>query len=312
MGQFTDLKTDDDQYPVADGEKDCTVASLDDSVEFAENYVPVTPVDDEFDHVERVLLGYSEMLTADELGSPVTGNEKYSFSVMQLYGYTGNEGFMENMKKAGEAVYNSLNEIIQTIKRYITGEGRKDREKAETNSEEGLKELSKKDRAAPLKENSKALDENTYIGRIKRMGKLENLLGADSAIKAKYDKVIGAFDRLENAKTVGNLGAVLQLAHNELTNFGKSVSAFTSKQVAEAEKRIRELRNSKNIGDNDIKEVKDEAKANQKEGADAAKHETAMTRLSNQLDGLINGALNSIGNMTRGVAGAKVESKFKG
>lgn len=318
MGQVTTLETPHGYNQTEDEMKvmgedtlpDDAVVS-DDSEYFDCETYPQAEMDGDMEHVDRILTGMGELLSQEELGGQLTGNEKYALSVLRLHGYDGNEGLRDDLKKAGEAAYKSVVEILAKVKAYFKGEGKEQKEAAEAKAKSGIEILAKGDKAKPVNENSKAIDAQSFKNKLLVKG-ADSVIASDSSLKSKFDHLITSISRLEQCKTVGNVGAVYQLITSEASKLADEVSRGAERFISEAENKAKQLRSPKNISETSDREAQSAAKGEQKATTDETKQAAALARGRAVVSRALNNLMGAIGTNATALAGAKVDSNFKG
>lgn len=310
MGDITNLDTQEDNDLVKTCEDAVAPEAGLDNQDPYEPY-PEEEMESDFTHVDRVLDGMGQLLDRDVVGSDLTGNEKYALSVLTLNGYAGNEGLVDEMRKAGEAAYKSITEILKKISEFFKGEGKKQSEAAEKRAENGLEILSKTDKNKPVPSESKILDPDTLKNKLVTKG-VEAVAASDKELGTIMGRVTSALDRLKNSTTVGHVGAVYQLALAELSKLSDAVNRNADKAIRDAEQKANDIRQVKGVTDTNDREVKSNAKAEQKASIDETKDAAAVARGMAVISRAINNVFNTIGNNSVALAGAKVDSNFKG
>lgn len=308
MGSVTNLNTPEDENVLAVC-SDETCPSIEDEPNIYDPY-PQEKMDEDVDHVVRILDGMGELLSDDRSGE-LTGNEKYALSCLRLYGYSGNEGLKDDMKKAGEAAYKSIIEILKKIKDFFTGEGRAALEAGEESAKNGLEILAKSDKAKPVAENSKFVNVEALKKKLLVKG-ISEVLTTDKNLETLHSGILSNIERLKNAKTVANVGAVYQLVVNDAAKLGDAIQRKGRDVVAAAERKANEIRNVKDVTDTSDNEAKQGVKGEQKAGIDGAKADAAVARGYAVLQRAITGLFGTISANSTALAGAKVDSNFKG
>ncbi|QEP52398.1 hypothetical protein D9_0191 [Aeromonas phage D9] len=313
MGTVTDLPQhswDEDDYP------DAAVTASDDMPTVyptEEQRAREEQQESDLKHAELILDGYGEMLSDKEPGMDISGNEAYARTCLELNGYSGNEGFGEDLMASGKAAYDSLKEVLSNIMKYFKGDGKARAEAAEEGSKTAIKNLAEnEDRSAPIKKESVLAKSATYVASLRETQVIAAILSKHPDLKKSFEDVVAATSRIDNAQTVGQFGACLELMSSKAAACLDKVLTLAEEQLRNADTTVSKLRSPKRVGDTEPSEVKAAAKAEQKGVVDQGKEAVADARKFTSIQNTLIGYLNKIAGAANSVAKVKAPSKFKG
>lgn len=271
-------------------------------------------LDNDLDHLDWMFDGYASLLNGSkESFDAMTGNEAYYALHYDANQYAGTENkFTDGIKKAAQALYNSITTMLKRISEYFFGDGEKAAEAASDNAEKTVDALMKMDGNTPIPEDSPARNPEALVKSLEGGVEYEEVKEENSDLDRVITSVKSAAEKVKSAATVGQLrqvyGEIQKNANVGIQVVGKSLKTTLGKANTAAQK----LRSAKVPGEDDAAEVKTAIKQENQEAADEAKDETKKARI---IGGVRNKLVATLTAMTANAKGLKekpVESSFKG
>lgn len=94
-----------------------------------------------FEHEGEMLTGYDDLVECVEKGEPLTPDATYTYSVLKLHAQdegvtvSGQEGFLDSIKRGASKVYEWIKALIKAIKEWLFGDKKKDYDEAKKSIE---------------------------------------------------------------------------------------------------------------------------------------------------------------------------------
>lgn len=271
--------------------------------------------EEELEHAETVLTGYSNMLSADELEyAALAGVEAYSYATLSLYGYSGMESWVENMKKGAEAAYKAIIETLKKIKEFFMGDGKRQADEASKKAEEAVNALAELDGNAPIPDEAKSRNPLSYFKGVQESVDLEELYAKHPTVKSALEKIEASVSRVKNAEVVSQMGAVYQDIRKQASAAAEVIGGVISKALRDGEAAANKMRkvDVSSNAESSPPEVQAAKKEEHKANVDEAKEQTKQSRLLASLRTKVVSTLNSLSSVAGSIKGEAKESEFKG